>query len=47
MYDYVKQERSLLHFYQKTEAKLVQKQIAIPATLLILANWFWNIYKGL
>jgi len=47
LYDYIKRKSSLLQFYQKAESKLIQKQIAVPAILMILANWFWNIYKGL
>jgi len=38
---------SLLWFYKKTELFLKQRKVAIPAILLVLINWGWNIYKGL
>jgi hypothetical protein len=47
LYDFFKQKNTLLEFFQKAEIRLKQKRIAIPAIILLLANWFWNIYKGL
>jgi len=38
---------SFLHFYQNIEILLKRKWIAIPAVLLILINWIWNIKKHL
>ncbi len=46
-YDCLSNNNSLLLFYNKIETTLKQKKIAIPAILLILANWLWNIHKGL
>lgn len=46
-YDYFKQKNTLFQFYTKAEMFFQQKKTAIPAILLILVNWFWNIYKGL
>lgn len=46
-YDVLKKNNSLLRFYGKTETFLKQKKIAIPSILFVVANWFWNIYKGL
>jgi hypothetical protein len=46
-YDYLTSKSSLLHFYLKVEEVFRQKKYAIPAIALILANWIWNIYKGL
>ena len=47
LYDMSTQKNSLLKFYFKTEAFLRKRQVAIPAMLLVIGNWFWNIYKGL
>jgi hypothetical protein len=47
LYDVIKSRSSLLNFYIKTETLLKKKQSAIPAILLVCANWCWNIYKGL
>jgi len=46
-YDYLKQKNTLLQVYTKVETIINQKIIAIPAILLVLANWLWNIQKGL
>jgi hypothetical protein len=37
----------LYNFYNQTELVLKRKWIAIPAILLVLLNWIWNIAKGL
>ena len=42
----LKQDR-LFRFYNRAELFMRRKWIAIPAILLVLLNWFWNIYKGL
>ncbi|MCD4679404.1 MAG: DUF2752 domain-containing protein [Bacteroidales bacterium] len=47
VFDYLFHKDSLLKFYKKSEKVLRQKKVAIPAIILILANWIWNIYKGL
>ncbi len=45
--DALKRKDSYYRFYQRIENGLKRKIIAIPITLLLLANWCWNIYKGL
>lgn len=45
--DYMRKQKTLFHFYFKTESLLRHRRIAIPAIILVLTNWFWNIYKGL
>ncbi len=46
-YDILTKKSSLFNFYNHTELFLKRKWIVIPAILLVLANWIWNIYKGL
>ncbi|MGB4774965.1 MAG: DUF2752 domain-containing protein [Daejeonella sp.] len=46
IYDCFLQKDSLFNFYRKTEQALQQRKLAIPAILLVLVNWLWNIYKG-
>lgn len=46
LYDVVNQKVSLLKFYKKTELYLKRKYIGIPAILIVLINWVWNIHKG-
>jgi Protein of unknown function (DUF2752) len=46
-YDLYTRKNSLQNFYLKTETALQKKAIAIPAILMVLCNWCWNIYKGL
>lgn len=47
LYDLVSLKSTLLNTYLKTELFLKRKWIAIPAILLVLMNWIWNISKGL
>jgi hypothetical protein len=47
IFDFAFKKNTLFLFYKKIETILSQKRIAIPAILLILTNWIWNIYKGL
>jgi hypothetical protein len=47
VYDWIKKSQSLLIFYKKTEVFLSKKTVAIPAIVLVLINWAWNIYKGI
>lgn len=46
-YDLITGKATLLIAFRKAEARLCRRQVAIPVLLLIAANWFWNIYKGL
>jgi len=45
--DLISGKRSLFRFYGKIETVFRMKIIAIPAILLVMVNWIWNIYKGL
>ncbi len=47
LYDVLTRKSSLFIFYNHTELLLKRKWIVIPAILLVLANWIWNICKGL
>lgn len=40
-------KETLLNVYKRAEVLLKQRTVAVPATLLIILNWIWNIYKGL
>jgi hypothetical protein len=45
--DVITKRNSFYTFYRLAEAKLKKPYIAIPAILLVIANWTWNIIKGL
>lgn len=45
--DILAKSNSLFVFYSKVETFFNRKIIAIPAIILVLMNWGWNIYKGL
>jgi len=47
LFDLVKQKDTLLRFYHQAELFLRRTWVAIPAVLLVLVNWIWNIHKGL
>jgi hypothetical protein len=47
LFDVLSHRDSLFKFYIRTELFLKRKWIAIPAILLVLLNWIWNIFKGL
>jgi hypothetical protein len=44
-YDLVFKKDTLYHFFRLFEETLRRKWVAIPAILLILLNWAWNIVK--
>lgn len=46
-YDLFNKKRSLFVAYRKAELFFSKKRFAIPAVVMLLANWMWNIYKGL
>jgi hypothetical protein len=46
-YDVVSRKETLLRFYHIIEITLKRRWVAIPAILLVLGNWIWNICKGL
>lgn len=45
--DVIAGSNTLFSSYQKLEAYLKKPKYAIPLALLIIANWAWNIFKGL
>jgi len=47
LFDVLRRQSTLFNFYNRTELFLKRKWIAIPAILLVLLNWIWNISKGL
>jgi hypothetical protein len=47
LHDYWRKKNSIYEFYLKAEEKLKQRKFYIPAVLLIIVNWGWNIYKDL
>ena len=47
IFDLLLKKDTLFRFYNRTELFLKRKWIAIPAILLVILNWIWNIYKGL
>jgi hypothetical protein len=47
VFDLISRKSTLYHFYNRSERFLQRKWIAIPAILLVLLNWVWNIAKGL
>lgn len=46
LYDVVNQKTTLIRSYHYTEHLLKHKLVALPAILLVLLNWIWNICKG-
>lgn len=47
VFDMVTRKATLWQAYHRGELILKQRWFAIPAVLLVLLNWGWNIYKGL
>jgi len=47
LYDLLLKKQSFMLFYKRIETILQLKYVAIPAALLIILNWIWNIKKGL
>jgi hypothetical protein len=45
--DLAMKRKSFYLAYNKMEAVLKQKKIAIPLIILVVLNWIWNIYKEL
>lgn len=45
--DLLLKRQSLFDFYKKLERVLIKPIIAYPLVLLMIANWLWNIVKGL
>jgi hypothetical protein len=47
LFDIINQYSSLLKFYNTAELYLKRRYLAIPLIFIVLANWAWNIAKGL
>jgi len=47
IFDLVSQKDSLFRVYNRAEIIMRRKWVAVPAILLVILNWIWNIYKGL
>lgn len=45
--DIATRSNTLFNFYLKVEMHLKTPKFAIPLILLVIANWIWNISKGL
>jgi len=45
-FDLVSKRDSLFRFYKNTEKVFQKSWVAIPAILLIIGNWIWNIIKA-
>ena len=45
--DVLLKKQSFYDFYNKIEAVLKQKIIAIPLIIIVILNWIWNINKAL
>ena len=45
--DIIRKRNTFLNFYSRLEAWLQRKPVAISIVLLVLANWIWNILKGI
>jgi len=46
-YDFISKKESLWQFYQSVESFVRKRKVAIILIILVIANWFWNISKGL
>jgi len=47
LYDSLTRRASLFQFSQSINEVLKKPQYSYPLIILILINWFWNIFKGL
>jgi len=47
IFDYGFKKESLWKFYQDAEAFIRKKRVAIFLIVLVLANWIWNLNKGI
>jgi hypothetical protein len=46
LYDVLLKRHSLLRVYRHTEQLMLKPVIMWPGLLLLMANWIWNIVKG-
>lgn len=47
LFDYATKGQTFFNFYGQLEAFIKRPGTAIPLVLLVILNWFWNIFKGL
>ncbi|OFX83129.1 MAG: hypothetical protein A2W99_13155 [Bacteroidetes bacterium GWF2_33_16] len=47
IYDLIRNDDSLIRFYNSFETTLKKPKVASAGIVLILINWIWNILKGL
>jgi hypothetical protein len=47
IFDLVGQKDTLFQTFNRAELIMRRKWVAVPAILLVILNWIWNIYKGL
>ncbi len=45
--DLIKREESFYITYKKGEQKFIKPTVYIPFIIVIIANWMWNIIKGI
>jgi Protein of unknown function (DUF2752) len=46
LYDVLLNRQSLLRVYRHTEQLMLKPVIMWPGLLMVMANWIWNIVKG-
>jgi hypothetical protein len=47
LYDLLSKQSTLFLTYQRLEQVLLKPFYAVPLVVMVLANWIWNIMKGL
>jgi hypothetical protein len=47
VFDFLSKSGTFISLYYKIEKALQKKRVAIPLIVLMLINWWWNIYKGI
>lgn len=47
VFDVITKRETFFKFYKMVEIYLRKPQFAIPLVLIVVANWIWNIMKGL
>lgn len=45
--DMISKSNSFYNWHKNFEILLKKKRYAIPLIMLVMANWIWNMYKGL
>jgi len=47
MFDLLLRKQTLFMTYQKAEKQLGTRRVALPLIIIVIANWAWNITKGI